>query len=158
MVEMFPLAQFKSLLGPFHLPRMLWNISFKTANRSTGPKTHGLSVVSMAWFFVMLAVAWRTTSQVGASGWWPAFLVVVLTGPFLYYGNVTWGEMLVASLLVCFTASALLPIRPLLIAVAAFLAGLTKETAFPFLLAIGLLSLWIARERAPWEYVDMFSE
>ena len=127
-------------VGPFPpLPSTLRTLFLRTAGLSQVERLTGLSVVGMAAFFAMLAVAWRTTSQVGASGWWPAFLVVVLTGQFLYYGNATSGEMLVASLLVCFTASALLPIRPLLIAVAAFLAGLTKETAFPFLLAIGLL-------------------
>jgi hypothetical protein len=137
----------ESMVGPFPLIQYVPDVALKALRFSPAERMTGLSIVSIAAFFAMLAVAWRTTSKLGPPGSWPIFLIVVLTSPFLYYGGTTYGEMVAASLVVCFTASALLCLRPLLITAAAFLATLTKETAFPFLVAIGLLSLWLAWQR-----------
>jgi len=137
----------ESTVGPFPLIQYAPDVVFKGLRFSPAERMTGLSVLSIAAFFAMLAVAWSTTSKLGPPGGWSIFLIVLLTSPFLYYGNATWGEMVAALLVVCFTASALLRLSPPLIAAAAFLATLTKETAFPFLVAIGLLSLWLAWHR-----------
>jgi hypothetical protein len=137
----------ESMVGPFPFAQYAPDVVFKGLGFSPAERMTGLSVLSIAAFFAMLAIAWGTISQLGPPGGWPMFLIVLLTGPFLYYGNATWGEMVAASLVVCFTASALLRLRPPLIAATAFLAALTKETAFPFLVAIGLISLWFAWHR-----------
>jgi hypothetical protein len=140
-------GQDESLVGPFPLVQYVPDLAFKSLELSPADRMTGQSVVSMVAFFGMLAVAWTTISRLGPSAGWPAFLVVLLTGPFLYYGNATWGESLAACLIVCFTAAALLRLPPLVLGAVTFVAALTKETAFPFLLAIGLVALWVARER-----------
>jgi len=143
----FVARQDESMVGPFSLVQYAPDVAMKGLKLSPADRMTGQSVVSMAAFFAMLAVAWATISRLGPSAGWPAFLLVLLTGPFLYYGNATWGEMLAASILVCFTASVLLRLPPALIALAAFTAALTRETAFPLLFALGVLGLWVARER-----------
>jgi hypothetical protein len=55
--------------------------------------------------------------------------------------------MLATGLLVCLVAATLLQAPPTVIALAALAACLTKETAYPFVAALGLLGLVLARRR-----------
>jgi hypothetical protein len=70
-----------------------------------------------------------------------------LSGPLLAYANTSWGEVFAAGLLVCFVAATLLQAPPPVIALAAFAACLTKETAYPVVISLGVLGLILARRR-----------
>jgi hypothetical protein len=75
------------------------------------------------------------------------FVAVLLSGPILWYARTTSGEVLASGLLVCFIAAVVLPAHPALIGLAAFAATLTKETSYPFVAAVGVLGLVLARRR-----------
>ena len=75
------------------------------------------------------------------------FVAVLLTGPILWYARTTSGEVLASGLLVCFVAAVVLPAHPALIGLAALAATLTKETSYPFVAALGVLGLVLARRR-----------
>ncbi len=96
---------------------------------------------------VALLVARAVVVRFGLAAWWYAFVFVVLSGPLLVYANASWGEMLASALLVLLVAAASLRLSPSLLALAAFLASLTKETAYPFVAALGVLGLLLARRR-----------
>jgi hypothetical protein len=85
--------------------------------------------------------------RVGQDAWFWGFLLVVLSGPLLAYTSISWGEALASGLLVAFVASALLPASPPLVMLAALGASLTKETVYPFVLAVGVVALVLARRR-----------
>ncbi len=70
-----------------------------------------------------------------------AAVIVMLTGPLLLYSHSTFGEMLATFLVLTFTAATLVR-APGLVTTALFvLAGLTKETALPFLALIALTNV-----------------
>jgi hypothetical protein len=94
-----------------------------------------------------LPLAWAVLSRIGLRAWIWGFLIVVLSGPLLAYANTTWGEMLASGLLVFLVATTVLRAPPLIVAVAALGACLTKETSYPFVAAMGLLGLVLARRR-----------
>lgn len=79
--------------------------------------------------------------------WFWGFVAVFLTSPLLAYVGSTAGEALSAGLLVCAVAAALLPAPPVLLALAALAACLTKETSYPFVAALVLLGLVLMRRR-----------
>jgi hypothetical protein len=85
--------------------------------------------------------------RAGQGAWFWGFVVVLLSGPDLAYARTTAGEMLAAGLLVCLVAAALLPAPAPLLGLAALAACLTKETAYPFVAALGVLGLVLARRR-----------
>ena len=106
-----------------------------------------LAALSAVGIAVAVAAAWIVLRRVGLPEWRWGFLLVALSGPRLAYGNTTWGEMLATGLVTLLVAAALLPARPALVGLAAFGAGLTKETGYAFVVALGLLALLLARRR-----------
>ena len=104
-----------------------------------------LSVVGIA---LAVAAAWIVLRRIGLPEWRWVVLLVAVSGPTLAYGNTTWGEMLATGLVTLLVALALLPARPALVGLAAFGAGLTKETGYVFVAALGLLALLLASRRA----------
>lgn len=114
---------------------------------SEGTRRALLSVLSGIGVAAAVAAAWLVLRRVGAHEWRWGFLLVVLSGPVLAYGSATWGEMLATGLLTMFVAGALLQARPWLLGVAAFAASVTKETSYPFVAALGVVALLIARRR-----------
>jgi hypothetical protein len=86
-------------------------------------------------------------SRAGQPAWFWGFLLVVLSGPLLAYTSISWGEALASGVLACFAAAALLQAPPAVVMLAALGACMTKETAYPFVIAIGLLGLVLARRR-----------
>ena len=86
-------------------------------------------------------------ASVGQAAWFWGFLFIVLSGPILVYARTTYGEMLATGLLVCLVAATLLQAPPPVVALAALAACLTKETAYSFVAALGLLGLVLARRR-----------
>ncbi len=106
-----------------------------------GDALRALSALNVVAFLVMLVVIWIVAVRTGNGAWGPGLVLAVLAGPLLFYANATFGEMLAAFLIVLFAAAVLLGSRPSLIIAATWLAGITKETAAPFLLALGLAAL-----------------
>jgi hypothetical protein len=101
----------------------------------------GLSLLSLAAFFAMLWLLWRTA----APGWGPVLVLIALASPLLFYAYSTLGEMLTAFLLVATVAVAASSRTAWLIALVALLAGITKETSPPFVFAFGALAIALVR-------------
>jgi hypothetical protein len=94
-----------------------------------------------------VALAWLVLSRVGQRAWFWGFMLVVLSSPLLWYARTTSGEALATGLLVAFVAATVLPGHPVLVGLAAIGASWTKETSYPFVAALGLLGLALARRR-----------
>ena len=110
-------------------------------------RTRILALLSVAGVVASVLVAWRVLSRRGQRPWFWAFLFIVLSGPILAYARTTAGEMLAMGLLVCFVAASLAQAHPAVIGAAAVGACWTKETSYPFVAALGVLGLVLARRR-----------
>jgi hypothetical protein len=104
----------------------------------------GLNVAAV---LISVILGRMVLSRAGQAGWFWGFQLVVLSGPILAYANQSAGEALASGLLVCLVAAALLQAPPPVVALAALAACLTKETSYPFVVALGLLGLVLARRR-----------
>ncbi len=114
---------------------------------SQAGRRRALSLLSGVGVVVAVAAAWLVLRRLGLPEWRWGLLLVVASGPALAYGSSTWGEMLAAGLVTLLVAAAVVPARPGLLGLAAFGAGLTKETGYPFVVALVLVGLLLARER-----------
>jgi hypothetical protein len=94
----------------------------------------GLNVVA---FVGLLVIAWRSLREVSR----PAaifFVAVLLSGPLAWYATSSFGEMLAALATLAMVVACRHRAGGALPAALFVLAGLSKDTAFPFLLLIGL--------------------
>ena len=135
-------------IGPYpvlqYVPDLLADAG---AELSEGGRIRVLAALSGAGVLAAVAAGWMALRRIGFAEWRWLFLVVAVGGPALAYGNTTWGEMLATGLVTVFVAAALLPAGPVLVGLAAFAASLTKETGYPFVVALGILALLLARRR-----------
>jgi hypothetical protein len=106
-----------------------------------------LELLSVAGIVGAVVLARITCSRVGQPAWFWAFMLVVLSSPFLWYARTTAGEALATGLLVALVAATVIPAHPVLVALAALGACWTKETSYPFVAALGVLGLVLARRR-----------
>jgi hypothetical protein len=106
-----------------------------------------LVVLGVAGIVGSVALAGVALRAAGRAEWFWGFLFVLLSGPLIAYAGTTAGEALAASLLVSLVAAAVLPAPPVLLALAALAACFTKETSYPFVIALGVLGLLLARRR-----------
>jgi hypothetical protein len=106
-----------------------------------------LVVVNVVAVVSAVLLARVVLDRAGQPAWFWGFLLLVLSGPLLAYTSMTWGEALASGLLVCFAAAMLLQAPAAIVMFAALGASLTKETAYPFVAAIGILGLVLARRR-----------
>ena len=106
-----------------------------------------LELLSVAAVVGAVALAWVVLSRVGQRAWFWGFALVLLSSPLLWYTRTTSGEALATGLLVALVAATVLPAHPVLVALAAIFACWTKETSYPFVAALGLLGLVLARRR-----------
>ncbi len=136
------------LIGPYpimqYVPDLLADAVLEL---SEARRVRVLATLSTFGIVAAIASGWIVLRRVALPEWRWGFLLVAASGPLLAYGNTTWGEMLATGLLTIFVAAALLPAHPLLVGVTAFGAGLTKETGYPFVVALGLVSLLLVRSR-----------
>jgi hypothetical protein len=132
-------------IGPYPLLQYLPDLITRSLGATHHSRYAVLALLSTVAVVVAVGVATRVLARLGLRAWAWAFLAVVLSGPVLVYANTTWGEMLAAALLVFLAAAALVQAPPLALAAAAFAACLTKETSYPFVAAIGLVGLVLAR-------------
>jgi hypothetical protein len=103
-----------------------------------------LSVVAVV---VTVLLGWLVLRRAGQARWFWGFLLVILSGPVLVYGQQAAGETLAMGLLFCLVAATLLQAPPVVVGLAAVGACVTKETSYPFVAALGLLGLWLAQKR-----------
>jgi hypothetical protein len=110
-------------------------------------RTRVLATLSVVGVVVSVGLGWLVLKRTGQRAWFWGFLFLALSGPILAYGRQTPGEMLAMGLLVALVAATVLRAPPPVIALAALGACLTKETSYPFVAALGLLGLVLARRR-----------
>lgn len=106
-----------------------------------------LAALNLAAFFGILGCV-AVLGRRALRGWAPVLLATMLGGPLLFYATAGFGEMLAA-----FTALAFLTLllvgRPGAAGAVLALACLGKETAAPFLVALGLLCIAAAADSRP---------
>ena len=110
-------------------------------------RTRVLTLLSVLGVLGSVVLGWLVLTRTGQAAWFWGYLVVLLSGPTLAYARSTAGEMFAMGLLVSLVAATVLRAPPVVIALAAFGASITKETAYPFVVAMGLLGLVLARRR-----------
>ena len=110
-------------------------------------RTRVLATLSVVGVVATVSLGWLVLRRVGQPRWFWGYLFIVLSGPILAYGHQTAGEMLAMGLLVALVAAAVLRAPPPVIALAAAGACVTKETSYPFVVALGLTGLVLARRR-----------
>jgi hypothetical protein len=107
-----------------------------------------LELLSVVAIVASVVVAWVALSRTGHRAWFWAFMLVVLSSPFLWYARTTAAETLATGLLVCFVAATLLPAHPVVVGLATVGAAWTKETSYPFVAALGVIGLVLAARRS----------
>jgi hypothetical protein len=133
-VASFPLAQYLIAVP-------LVSLGFTTNSILTVlAVTSGLAVLGM-----LALVAFPVRRLLGTE-WAVVLAVAIVTGPFVLYSLLPFGEALAAFLAFAFTVAACCR-RPVWIFALALLAGVTKETAAPFLLVLGLVCARTAADR-----------
>lgn len=127
--------------GDFPLVQNIPSLILNYAGFSPDTILHALAYLSFVSFLgSVVLIFWvlkRKASLMAAA----ASVLVLITGPLLWYSHSTFGEMLSAFLILAFTVVSLWRpykwIHVLLLAA----AGSTKEVALPFLLLIGVICL-----------------
>jgi hypothetical protein len=135
-IDAFPALQ--------HIPDLA---AYAVLGLSQSERVRVLALLSGLAVAASVAAAWVVLRRARCAEWRWVFLVAVVSGPVLAYGNTTWGEMLAAGLLTLLVAATFLQVNPALVGLAAFGASLTKETGYPFVVALGLIGLLLARRR-----------
>jgi hypothetical protein len=104
-----------------------------------------LALLSLAAFAGLLSHAWvirRESPQAGR-----LFAFVLLSGPLLWYARSSFGEMLAAFFTLSFAARCRERSPGPWIVVDGILAGISKETSFPFLFILGCVASFGDAER-----------
>ena len=127
-----------------HVPDL---ISIGLGADSHETRTRVLELLSVAGVLASVALAWVLLSRAGQLAWLWAFMLVVLSSPYLWYARTTAAESLATGLLVCFVAATVLPAHPAVVGLAAVGAAWTKETSYPFVAVLGVLGLALAARR-----------
>ena len=144
LVQPFPRS---TSVGPYPLLQYVPSTALKALGASDAQVLTGLALINVAAFLLLLFLLWRTMrSREEALGLGLALLLI--GSPLLWYANSTFGETLSAFVLVLFCATLLARRHPLLVAGATWFACLTKETAMPFVVAMGLIALYGAGSRS----------
>lgn len=128
-----------------HLPSILLSyLGF-----SSSSILHALAYLSFLSFLgSVLLIFWtlkkKTSVALAITG-----ILITITSPLLWYSHSTFGEMAAAFLILAFTVACLMRAPSWLVALLFVLAGSTKEIAFPFLVAIGLLCFFVNSAASP---------
>jgi hypothetical protein len=127
-----------------HIPDV---ITIELGGNSHPARTRVLALLSVAGFVGSVGLGWLVLSRIRQRPWVWGFLFIALSSPLLTYARTTVGEVYASGLLVGLVAATALQAPPWLVGLAAFGASITKETSYPFVLALGLLGLVLARRR-----------
>jgi hypothetical protein len=110
-------------------------------------RTRILELLGVAAIVGSVVAAWLALARAGLKAWFWAFMLVVLSSPYLWYSRTTFGEALAAGFLVALVAAAVFPAHPAVLGLAALAASWTKETSYPFVAALCALGLVLAKRR-----------
>ena len=127
-----------------HVPDM---ISIGLGADGHAARTKVLAYLSVVGVIVSVVLGWLVLRRHGRAAWFWAFLFVALSGPILAFARQTAGEMLAMGLLMGLVAATLLQAPAVVVGIAALLASWTKETSYPFIAALGVLCLVLARRQ-----------
>ena len=107
------------------------------------------SALSTVAFFGVLLMVWRLLRGRG-TGLAYAGLVLVLSGPLLYYAASSFGEMLAAAgmVAVIYSLARRAPLAAVIASV--WLAGISKDTALPFVLLIAAVVIFSGEGKPRW--------
>jgi hypothetical protein len=110
-------------------------------------RTRVLASLSVAGVIGSVGLGAAVLRRYGRAEWFWAFFAIAVSGPILAFARQTAGEMLAMGLLVALVAATLLQAPAVVVGVTALLACWTKETSYPFVAALGVLCLVLARRR-----------
>jgi hypothetical protein len=110
-------------------------------------RTRVLATLSVLGVVATVGLGWLVLKRTGQRRWIWGFLFIALSGPILAYGRQTAGEMLAMGLITALVAATVLRAPPPVVALAALGACVTKETSYPYVAALGLLGLVLARRQ-----------
>src|SRR5262249_7963503 len=127
-----------------HIPDL---IAIGLGASSHAVRTRVLELLNVAGVAAAVIAARAVFTRLREPGLLWVFLAVLLSGRVLWYARPTSGAGLATGLLLCFVAAVGLPAHPALVGLAAAGATLTKETSYPFVVALGVLGLVLARRR-----------
>lgn len=127
--------------GPFPLLQYVPSLLLSYLGFTSSTILHLLAILSLLSFIGSLLLIFWTLNRTRSLPLALIALVVMLTGPLLWYAHSTYSEMAAGFLILAFTAANLLRAPGWMIILLFVLAGATKEIAFPFLFVIGLLCL-----------------
>jgi hypothetical protein len=96
-----------------------------------------LGFLNAAAFVGMLLLTWFALGRLGRPALGSALLVALVASPLPWYAWTTFGESLGAFMCMAFVAAALLRAPATLLVLTLVLAGLSKETALPFVALMG---------------------
>jgi hypothetical protein len=124
--------------GGSHFPLLqtIPAVGLRAAGLGVDQTRQGLAILNVVAFAVLLGIAWRTLTRVGPSASL-FFLAVLLSGPLLWYAISSFGEMLAALATLAMVAACWRRSGSLLAGLLLVVAGISKDTALPFLLLLG---------------------
>lgn len=129
-------------VGPFPLFQYFPALLFTQLGMGDIRVYAALTVISLVSFCAVVGLTAWAASLTGRR-WAPAVAVlIVTTSPLVYYAWSTFGESFASALLVLMAVAAQRRWPPVVIALTAALACITKETVFPIVAVLGAVSLW----------------
>ena len=127
--------------GDFPLLQNVPSLIFSYLGLPGAAVLHALAYLSFLSFVGSILLIYWTLKRKASVALAISGVLVTITSPLLWYSHSTFGEMAAAFLILAFTAACVMRAPSWVMAALFVLAGSTKEIAFPFLLAIGLLCL-----------------
>jgi hypothetical protein len=145
MIAAFRVGNPSGWAAQFPLLQQIPATFLKLLGLSDAAVVRWLAVLSLAAFAGLLLHAWtiRRESRQAAC----LLAVVLVSGPLLWYARSSFGEMLAAFFTLSFAARCRERSPGARILVDGILAGISKETAFPFLLILGCTASFGDAER-----------
>jgi hypothetical protein len=134
--------QTNSGVAPYALLQYAPAAAAVKAGLNTRDTVKAMARVSYVAFIVMLALVVVAARKFRWRGWTPLLVIAVLSTPILYQATSSFGESLAATAVMAAVVAALWK-RPVLLAIATFAAGVSKETMIPFVV---LLVLAVGRD------------
>lgn len=131
--------------GQFPLLQKIPVLLMKSFGYQNEAVLHGLGVLSLVSFALVLYWGWRSLLRESARLAW-FFLTVLLSGPLLWYGNSTFGEMLASLVTLGFVIAWREKAAGWKVLLFSVMASISKDTAFPFLLLLGLAAMVEVRD------------
>jgi hypothetical protein len=125
-------------VGPFAVFQYLFAVPLVVLGLADATVERGLAWISTLAVAGMVVLALTVGRQVLGRRWSVVLVLALVSGPMVLYGLIPFGEALAAFLALAFAMAACTR-RSWWIVVTIFLACLTKETAAPLLLVIGIV-------------------